>query len=191
MRDDKEPATINHELQHRYPALARFCPLCAGQLAQRPVLPDNRTHNVCKSCGFVDFQGPKLVAGCLVVDDASRVLLLRRAIKPRLGYWTFPGGYVDLGETAAQAAVRETAEEVGVTVTVGELIGIYFDLANPKDAIAVYLANPGRETPTISAEAAQVQYFAPGQIPWDQLAFETTRHCLNDWIARVERGLDQ
>ncbi|HEY2663734.1 MAG TPA: NUDIX domain-containing protein [Candidatus Binataceae bacterium] len=128
------------------------------------------------------------MAGCLVVDDAGRVLLLRRAIEPRLGYWTFPGGYVDLGETAAQAAIRETAEEVGMTVTLGELIGVYFDLASPKDAIVVYLADPGRNPPTTSPEAAQVQYFAPDQISWDRIAFEPTRHCLNDWIARAARG---
>jgi ADP-ribose pyrophosphatase YjhB (NUDIX family) len=187
MRDGEQPATINHQLQHRYPEHARFCPLCAGEMAERPVAPDNRRQKVCKLCGFVSFQGPKLVAGCLVVG-AGKILLLRRAIKPGLGFWTFPGGYVDLGETAAQAAVRETAEEVGVKVTLGELLGVYFDPIKPKEAVTVYRADPEIGAPKTSEEASEVRYFQPDQIPWDEIAFATTRLCLNDWIARSRRG---
>ena len=76
-------------------------------MGDRLVLPDRRRHSVCAGCGFVDFRGPKLVAGCLIVSD-GKVLLLRRGIEPQLGKWTFPGGYVDLGETPEQAALRET-----------------------------------------------------------------------------------
>jgi NADH pyrophosphatase NudC (nudix superfamily) len=91
-----DPVEPNHHLQHQYPANVRFCALCGGPMELRPVLPDVRRLKVCARCGFVDFPSPKLVAGCLVVDH-RRVLLLRRGIVPRLGFWTFPGGYVDLG----------------------------------------------------------------------------------------------
>ena len=108
---------------------------------------------------LIDFQSPKLVAGCLVID-AGRVLLLRRAIPPRLGYWTFPGGYVDFGEMPEPAALRETAEEVGMHVTIERLLGVYADPQNPIAAVVVYLARPGRESPGLSDEASEVRYFA-------------------------------
>ena len=94
---DDRPVEPRHEIQHQYPVNVRFCPLCGGAMELRTVLPDRKRHKVCSRCGYIDFQSPKLVAGCLVID-AGRVLLLRRAIPPRLGYWTFPGGYVDFGE---------------------------------------------------------------------------------------------
>jgi ADP-ribose pyrophosphatase YjhB (NUDIX family) len=177
-----EPVEPNHHLQHKYPANVRYCGLCGGTLDLRPVLPDRRRFKVCTICGFVDFPSPKLVAGCLVIDR-GRVLLLRRGIVPRLGYWTFPGGYVDLGESPITAAVRETAEEVGMAVVAGRLLGLYTDPINPTAAVAVYLAQPGAEAPGLSYEATEVRYFAPNEIPWDDLAFHTSHAALTDWVA--------
>ncbi len=175
------PVEPRHEIQHQYPANARFCPLCAGAMELRTVLPDHKRHKVCSRCGYIDFQSPKLVAGCLVID-AGRVLLLRRAIPPRLGYWTFPGGYVDFGEMPERAALRETVEEVGMNVTLERLLGIYADPQNPIAAVVVYLARPGRESPGLSNEASEVRYFAPAEIPWEEIAFRTTETALRDWI---------
>jgi ADP-ribose pyrophosphatase YjhB (NUDIX family) len=176
-----------HEIQHQHPANVRFCPLCAGAMELRPVLPDRRRHKVCSRCGYIDFQSPKLVAGCLVID-AGRVLLLRRAIPPRLGLWTFPGGYVDFGEMPQPAALRETVEEVGMNVTIERLLGVYADPQNPIAAVVVYIARPGRERPGLSDEASEVRYFAPAELPWPEIAFRTTDAALRDWIAYVESG---
>jgi ADP-ribose pyrophosphatase YjhB (NUDIX family) len=181
-RDDDRPVTANHH-QHQYPQNIRFCGLCGGAMHLREVLPDRKRFKVCDACGYVDFPGPKLVAGCLVID-AGRVLLLRRGIMPQIGRWTFPGGYVDLGETPPQAALRETLEEVGMTVTLGKLLGLYSDPAHPI-AVAVYLAMPGTEPPGLSEEATEVRYFAPDEIPWADLAFHTTQACLRDWVAII------
>jgi ADP-ribose pyrophosphatase YjhB (NUDIX family) len=147
-------------------------------------LPDRKRLKVCERCGFIHFPGPKLVAGCLVID-AGRVLLLRRGNEPRIGTWTFPGGYVDLGETSVQAALRETLEEVGMRVTVDRLLGIYTDEHNPIAVVVVYLARPGIEPPNLSPEATETKYFSPDQIPWDDLSFRTTRDALRDWVALV------
>ena len=182
-----EPARIRHHVQHRHPDDVRYCALCGSEMGVRLVLPDARPHKVCIGCGFVDFQGPKLAAGCAVAER-GRVLLLRRGIAPALGKWTFPGGYVDLGETPRAAAVREVSEEVGLSVTAGGLLGLYADAANPRVVVAIYLANPGSGTPTTSGEASEVRYFAPAEIPWDEVAFATTKDALRDWIARVTRG---
>src|SRR5215471_8958344 len=108
-----------------------------------------------KTSGFVHFAGPKLVAGCLVID-AGRVLLLRRGIEPQIGKWTFPGGYVDLGESPAAAALRETREEVGMEMELGRVLGIYTDPAHPISATVVYRAKPGIEEASVTDEATEV-----------------------------------
>jgi 8-oxo-dGTP diphosphatase len=180
--EDDRPVEANHHIQHGYPHNIRFCALCGGEMRLRVVLPDRKRFKVCTKCGFIDFPGPKLVAGCLVIN-AGRVLLLRRGLHPRKGFWTFPGGYVDLGEVPAQAALRETVEEVGMHVTPDRLLGIYTDPAAPVATVAVYLARPGSEAPGLSIEATEVRYFAPSELPWDDLAFYTTREALTDWIA--------
>lgn len=177
-----QPVRVNHHLQHRYPRGIRFCPLCAGALEDRILLPDGREHKVCAGCGFVYFLGPKLVAGCLVIEH-GKVLLLRRGIEPEIGKWTFPGGFVDFGETPVQGALRETLEEVGMRVNIERHLGLYADPANPHAAVAVYLATPGAEVPGISEEALEVRFFAANEIPWDEIAFRTTQEALRDWLA--------
>lgn len=177
---------LNHHVQHRYPEHCRFCPMCGGELAVRTVMPDLRRNKVCKVCGFVHFLGPKLVAGCLLIRDGG-VLLLKRAIKPGFGLWTFPGGYVELGESAVEAARRETLEEVGMEVRVGRILGLYSDPANAIATVAVYLAEPGAAHPATSQEASEVRYFAPEEIPWHELAFVTTRDALREWIELQDR----
>lgn len=179
-----DPIHANHHRQREYPAQVKFCPLCGGAMAERVVLPDRKRHKVCRRCGFVYFVGPKLVAGCLVVER-RRVLLLRRGIEPALGRWTFPGGFVDVGETPIEAALRETVEEVGMTVRIGALLGVYADPAHPLHIVTVYRAAPGSEGPSLSDEATEVRYFAAADVPWDELAFPTTHDALTDWAASV------
>jgi ADP-ribose pyrophosphatase YjhB (NUDIX family) len=179
---------VNHHVQHRYPDGVRFCPLCGAAMEPRLVLPDRKRHKVCSRCGFVNFLGPKLVAGCLVVDS-GRVLLLRRGIEPARGRWTFPGGYVDLGETPEQAAVRETMEEVGMRVRAGRILGLYADRENPNVAVAVFFAEPGDDPPSQSHEALETRYFVPGEIPWQEIAFPTTIAALRDWVASLRGSI--
>jgi ADP-ribose pyrophosphatase YjhB (NUDIX family) len=180
--DDDRPVEANHHVQHQYPHEIRFCALCGGAMRQRIVLPDRKRFKVCNECGFVDFPGPKLVAGCFIVES-GRVLLLRRGLAPQIGKWTFPGGYVDLGETPQQAALRETLEEVGMSVPKGRLLGLYSDPRHPIAAVAVYLTQPGMDGPSLSVEATEVRYFRPEELPWDELAFRTTYDALKDWMS--------
>jgi ADP-ribose pyrophosphatase YjhB (NUDIX family) len=183
-RDDAVHA--NHRVQRDYPAKVRFCPLCGASMASRAILPENALRKVCTQCGFVLFPGPKLVAGCLVID-AGKVLLLRRGNPPALGKWTFPGGYVDFGENAADAAIRETHEEVGMRVALGPLLGVFTDQKSPALTIVVYLAKPGVEPPTLSDEASEVRYFTPDEIPWHELAFPTTVDAVTAWVALTRK----
>jgi len=176
----------DHRVQGNFPAKVRFCPLCGASMASRMVLPERASRKVCAQCGFVLFPGPKLVAGCLVID-AGRVLLIRRGIAPALGKWTFPGGYVDFGENAADAAVRETREEVGMRATLGPLVGVFTDPQSVALTVVVYLAEPGPDAPGLSDEASEVRYFGPDEIPWHDLAFPTTIDAVTAWLASTRK----
>ena len=112
------------------------------------------------------------------------MLLIRRGIEPAVGKWTFPGGYVDFGENAADAAIRETREEVGMRVALGPLLGVFNDSAI---TVVVYLATPGKEPPSLSDEATEVRYFAPDEIPWHEVAFPTTTDALTAWVASMRK----
>ena len=124
---------------------------------------------------------PKLVAGAIPVDDADRVILLRRGFDPGRGRWTFPGGFVDLGESVEDAASRETDEELGIAIELRRLVGVY-SRAEEQVVLIVYLAQAlGRPHPT--PEAIEVRSFAEAEIPWDELAFWSTAQALRDALS--------
>jgi len=168
-----------------HPERLRFCPLCGAALVRRPVPPDGREHPVCSGCTFVFYLAPKVVAGTLPVRD-GRVLLTRRAIEPARGLWTFPGGYVDWGEDVREGARRETLEEVGLAVRIERLLGVYSYPASPVVVVVFEAASPdGAEPVPCATEVLEAAYFTPGEIPWDALAFPSTREALEDWVGRV------
>ncbi|HKN01107.1 MAG TPA: NUDIX hydrolase [Candidatus Binataceae bacterium] len=181
----KDAVHANHHVQHRFPRDVRFCALCGGAMERRPVLPDGDERPVCERCGFVFFPSPKLVVGCLVIES-GRVLLLKRGNEPSMGKWTFPGGFVDFAERAIDAAVRETAEEVGLQVQIDRLLGVYTDPANHNAQMVAYLARAHSGDPAPSAEALEVHYFTPQEIPWDEIAFRSSDEALHDWIATLK-----
>lgn len=184
MKPGNKAIHANHHVQHRFPAEVKFCALCGTEMELRIVLPDRKRMRACPGCGFIFFPAPKLVAGCLVVEN-RRVLLLKRGIEPAHGKWTFPGGFVDFAEPAADAAARETLEEVGLRVNLGPLLGVYTDPANAKAQVIVYLATPAGGELTLSEEATEIRYFTPDAIVWDSLAFQSTRDALTDWTRSV------
>jgi 8-oxo-dGTP diphosphatase len=157
------------------PALAeaRFCPRC-GRSAE----VDFPRRIVCSHCGYAAYYNPKPVACAIPVDDEGNVILLRRGFDPGRGLWTFPGGFVDLGESVPEAAHRETEEELRLAIELGPLVGVY---SRPEDRVvlivyrALALGQP-RTTP----EAPEVHAFAPGEIPWEELAFWSTELALRD-----------
>jgi ADP-ribose pyrophosphatase YjhB (NUDIX family) len=171
------------------PALAatRFCPRCG---TADPAVDHPRSLH-CHACGHRAFFNPKPVASTILRDGdprdpAAPVWLLRRGFDPGAGLWTFPGGFVDLGESVEDAARREAVEEVRVEVDLGELVGVY---SRPEDRIVlvVYLATP-RATPRTSPEATEVRAFTPDAIPWDALAFWSTSQALRDATEKGKRA---
>jgi ADP-ribose pyrophosphatase YjhB (NUDIX family) len=132
----------------------------------------------CAACGYAQFFNPKPVAAAIPRDGDGRIWLLRRAFDPGGGLWTFPGGFVDLGESVEDAARRETMEELEMEISLGPLVGVY-SRAEDRVMLVVFAARAlgeGRET----EEATEVRAFAPSELPWDDLAFWSTERALRD-----------
>jgi ADP-ribose pyrophosphatase YjhB (NUDIX family) len=134
---------------------------------------------VCSSCGFVFYLNPKLVGGTIPEHD-GRILLTRRSIDPGRGLWTFPGGFVDFGESVSDAAVRETFEETGLRVDLTGLVNVYTYPGAP--VIVVYSARVVGGTLTPCEESDRLEWVAPDEIPWSALAFQSTREALREWV---------
>ena len=172
--------------------IPRFCHQCGGQLQERLVEGEERPRLVCSRCGFIHYVNPKVVVGA-IPERGGRILLMRRAIEPRYGAWTFPGGFMEVDETVEQAALREAEEEVGLSLKLGKLVGIYSRPAGPASGggpgilVVVFRARADRTPPDPGHECLEVAWFPPEDIPWEELAFDTTRWALRDWVAFKER----
>ena len=160
------------------PALeeARFCPRC-GRVADVE-FPRLIT---CTHCGYGAYYNPKPVAAAIPATSDGRIILLRRGFQPGKGLWTFPGGFVDLGESVEQAARRETREELEIDVELGPVVGVY---SRPEDRVVliVYAATT-TQAPQTTDEAPEVCAFAPPELPWDALAFWSTERALRDFLS--------
>lgn len=171
---DAFPMTIGEE--------PRFCPACGQPVESRLLEEDHRPRLVCPD-GHVTWRNPRVVVGALPVK-AGRVYLARRAIDPGLGRWTYPGGFMEVGESAQEGARRETEEETKLRIEVGELIGVY---SRPHVGIVtiVFAADVVGGRPEPAAETTEVRGFDPDEIPWDELAFTTVESALRDWVASL------
>jgi len=169
---DAYPLTLGEE--------PRFCPACGRPVEPRVLEEDHRPRLVCSE-GHVTWRNPRVVVGTLPVDG-GRVYLARRAIEPRFGRWSYPGGFLELGEAAQEGARRETEEETELRVEIGPLIGVY---SRPHAGVVtiVFEAAVVGGRAEAAAETSEVRAFAPDEIPWDDLAFSTTESALRDWLA--------
>ena len=147
---------------------------------ERRVPPgDTHQRDVCTTCGFVHYVNPKVVTGSIVRHD-GKILLCRRAIEPRLGFWTLPAGFMEVGETAEQAAMREAKEEANAAIVIDRLLAVY-TIARIAQVQIMYLAH--LEVPEFSAgeESLEVMLTGWNDIPWDDLAFPTVRWALEHY----------
>jgi 8-oxo-dGTP diphosphatase len=159
----------------------RFCPPCGGSLESRLLKAGEPERLVCASCGFVFYLDPKLAVGAIIRDAQNRIVLVRRAIEPGYGKWVFPGGYVDRGEELQAAAVREAREETGLDVRLDGLVDIY-SYAGHIPVIVVYAATMLGGCLGCDDEGLEARFFEPGEIPWDELAFRSTREALEKFL---------
>jgi len=163
-----------------------YCNQCGGTLEVRVPDGDSLPRHVCERCGAIHYLNPKLVVGC-IAEWEGRILLCRRAIEPRHGLWTLPAGFMENGETTAQAAVRETLEEACARIEIGEL----FSLVNVPHINQVHLFYRGRLVGGSFApgiESLETALFDENEIPWDELAFRSVTLCLKAYFADRRRG---
>jgi 8-oxo-dGTP diphosphatase len=162
----------------------RFCPSCGGALERRSLKATDPDRLVCQACGFVFYLDPKVAVGTIITADDSRLVLVRRAIEPGYGLWVFPGGFVDRGEELTKAAIREAREESGLEVRLDRLVNIY---SYPDTAviIVVYAATAMRGDLCGDDECLEARLFRADEIPWDELAFKSTREALRDYLDGV------
>ena len=158
-----------------------FCPTCAGELEQRLLKAGDPARHVCTRCGRVIFMDPKVAVGTIIATEDGKVVLVRRAIEPGYGLWVFPGGYVDKGEVVTDAAIREAREEAGLEIRLDRLLNVYSYAGRPL-VVIVYAATAIGGELGHDEECLEVRLFAEDEIPWDTLAFESTREGLQEYF---------
>jgi 8-oxo-dGTP diphosphatase len=157
----------------------KFCPHCAGRLAPRMI--DERERLVCQECGFIFYINPKVAAGALV-EEEGQVVLVRRGIQPRAGYWALPSGFAEYGETIEETAIRECREETGLEVELDDLLGVYSVNSDFYGCLVLVLYSAhvvGGEL-VAGDDACEAGLFAPDELPAD-IAFGAHGQALRDW----------
>ena len=168
------------------PRSIRHCKACGAPVEYRIPADDNRERATCTGCGTVHYENPLNVVGTVPAWQ-DQVLLCRRNIEPRHGYWTLPAGFMELGETAAEGALRETIEEAGAHIELGPL----FTFLNVVRVGQLHLYFRARLLDTEFApgpETIEAQLFREDEIPWDELAFRTVRETLKHYFEDRRRG---
>ncbi len=164
----------------------KFCSNCGATLSWMVPEGDNRERHVCTACNTIHYVNPRIVAGCLPVWE-DRIMLCRRAIEPRRGYWTLPAGFLENGETIAAGAARETAEEANARVRDLELYTV-FSLPHISQAYMFFRAELEDLEFSSGMETLEVELFSEAQIPWQELAFPVITQSLEFYFEDRKRG---
>ena len=157
----------------------KFCSNCGASVALQVPDGDNRERAVCNACNTVHYVNPRIVVGCVPERD-GKILLCKRAIEPRYGYWTVPAGFMEIGETIAEGAARETLEEACAVVTIGHLFASV-DVVQAGQLHLFFTATlTGEFAP--GDESLDVGLYAPDEIPWDDIAFRSVSFALEKYL---------
>lgn len=158
----------------------KFCSECGQGVTARVPDGDTRSRFVCDHCQTIHYQNPRIVAGCLAVHG-QQVLLCRRAIEPRRGYWTLPAGFMENGETIEEAALRETWEEARARLQQQELY-MLFNLPHINQVYMFFRGDLADLDFSAGEESLEVRLFHEHEIPWDELAFPTIGKTLKQYF---------
>lgn len=166
----------------------KFCSDCGHTVDLRIPPGDHLPRHVCSACGTIHYRNPRVIVGC-VPEWEGRILMCRRNIEPRLGLWTFPAGFLELGETTAEGAARETREESQAEVEIGSLLCV-IDVPYVSQ---IYVTHRGRmksphHGPT--PESSETVLLREDEIPWDDIAFPTIWHSLKFYFEDRARGIE-
>ena len=157
-----------------------FCSKCAEPVVLRAVEGDNRPRFVCTSCDKIHYENPRVIAGCLPIWE-DKVLLCKRAIEPRLGFWNVPAGFLEMEETVEEGAVREVLEEANIAVDIISLHAVY---SIPKfgHVYMHFLAQLPDLSFSCGEESLEVQLFKEEEVPWEEMAFSSSTFCVKRYF---------
>jgi ADP-ribose pyrophosphatase YjhB (NUDIX family) len=164
----------------------KFCSNCGHAVVLRVPEGDTRPRHVCDSCGTIHYVNPRNVVGTIPVWE-DKVLLCKRAIEPRYGFWTLPAGFMEIGETTAQGAARETLEEAGARVRMGELFSM-MNVPHVHQVHLFYLADLADLDIEAGEESLEVKLVTEAEVPWDDLAFPTVIETLRQFFQERAAG---
>ena len=164
----------------------KHCRACGTLVTYVIPTDDNRERAVCPACATVHYENPLNVVGTVPIWGAQ-VLLCKRAIEPRYGFWTLPAGFLELGETSAEGALRETVEESGAEVDLGPLFSV-LDVARVGQVHLFYLATMRSQALAPGSETLEARLFREDEVPWDEIAFRTVRETLRYFFDDRRRG---
>lgn len=154
----------------------KFCSDCGSSVSQRVPQGDNRPRFVCDECDAIHYQNPRIITGCLV-EHQNQILLCKRAISPRKGFWTLPAGFMENGETIEESALRETWEEAEAKVHNPSLYAV-FNLPYINQVYIFYRGSLVDGHFGAGIETLESRLFTEADIPWDTLAFPTIHKVL-------------
>ena len=163
-----------------------FCPSCGATVELRCPDDDNRPRHICVACGMIHYQNPKMVIGS-IPEWEDKILLCRRAIEPRHGLWTLPGGFMENGETTAEAAIRETLEEANARIAIGDLYSMY-SLSYIDQVHLLFRAELLDMNFAPGPESLEVRLFTEAEIPWNEIAFRPVKFSLEHYFADRREG---
>ncbi len=166
----------------------KFCSQCGQPVTQQVPEGDNLPRYVCTACSHIHYQNPNIVAGCVAEYD-GRILLCRRAIEPRRGYWTIPAGFMENNETTQQAASREAEEEALATVEIGSLLAIVHVL-HANQVHMMFRARLPRPEFGIGLESLEVKLCSEQEIPWQDIAFRSVDFALRRYFEDRRAGCE-
>jgi ADP-ribose pyrophosphatase YjhB (NUDIX family) len=166
----------------------RFCSRCGTALSFGPIVGEERDRLACGACGFIFYVNPRLVVTTLPITELGQVMLIRRGIAPGYNRWAQPGGFLEIDETVLEAAIRETLEETGLQVEPVRIVGLYSRVEAAVVVVAYEACIVGGE-PITTPESLETRPFAPDEIPWPEIAFETSVRALRDWVASIRPDL--
>ena len=164
----------------------KYCSECGSEVTLEVPSGDNRLRHICSQCSTIHYSNPKIVAGSLPVWK-DRVLLCRRAIEPRHGFWTLPAGFMENDETTIEAAIRETEEEAGANIAIRDLYTM-ISLVHINQVYMMFLADLKDKDFAPGEESLEVALFREHEIPWDEIAFPVIAETLKLYYADEKRG---
>ncbi|MGI9289714.1 MAG: NUDIX hydrolase [Gammaproteobacteria bacterium] len=165
-----------------------YCPKCAAHLSAEIPEGDNKLRYVCTTCGYIFYENPKLVVGC-VTEYEGKILLCKRAIEPRYGYWTVPAGFMELGETLAEGAMRETLEEACANVELGSLLAVV-DVVHAGQVHVFFRGKLIDGAYAAGDESLDTALFSPAEIPWEEIAFPSGTIALKQYLEQSAKGIE-